>query len=175
MFHVKHRRRSPLLFHAETSLPAQLTSFVGRGGELARVAERLAAARLVTLTGPGGAGKTRLSIEAAGRHDGEVCFVPLAGVTDGADVPQAVLGALGLREAGLMPTAGDRYRNRWAGWRPRWPTGRCCWCSTTASTWSRPPPRSLAGLLAGCPALRILATSREALGSPARRCARCPR
>ena len=48
-----------------TNLPAQLTSFVGRADELDRVGELLAAARLVTLTGPGGAGKTRLAIEAA--------------------------------------------------------------------------------------------------------------
>jgi len=82
------------------SLPAQLTSFVGRGDELARVAKLLAESRLITLTGPGGAGKTRLSIEAAARvadqvPDG-VWFVPLAPVRDALDVPQAVLAAIGV-------------------------------------------------------------------------------
>jgi len=80
------------------NLPAQLTSFVGRDDELDLVSELLAGARLITLTGPGGAGKTRLSVEAGGllteqAPDG-VWFVPLAPVRDAIDVPQAVLAAL---------------------------------------------------------------------------------
>jgi len=69
-----HATRGP----ARPGVPAQLTRFVGRARELRRVAAALAGARLVTLVGPGGAGKTRLAVEAAGRHAGEVCFV-LAG------------------------------------------------------------------------------------------------
>lgn len=80
-------------------LPAQLTSFVGREEELRRVGKMLASGRLVTLLGPGGAGKTRLAIEAAGREDGEVHFVDLAPVV-ASEVPKALLGALGLREGG---------------------------------------------------------------------------
>ena len=85
------------------NLPAQLTSFVGRDEELNRVAKLLDEARLVTLTGPGGTGKTRLAIEAAARladqaPDG-IWFVPLAPVRDALDVPQAVLSALGIAEA----------------------------------------------------------------------------
>jgi predicted ATPase/DNA-binding SARP family transcriptional activator len=89
-----------------TNLPAQLTSFVGREQELRRVGKLLGEARLVTLTGPGGAGKTRLSVEASARlaeqrpdelSDG-VWFVPLAPVRDALDVPQAVLAALGIQE-----------------------------------------------------------------------------
>ncbi|WP_239146997.1 AfsR/SARP family transcriptional regulator, partial [Planobispora rosea] len=91
-----------------TGLPAQLTSFVGREEELERVGALLGAVRLVTLTGSGGAGKTRLAVEAAGRVSGEVRFADLAAVTDGADVPQAVLGALGLREAGIAPPVPGR-------------------------------------------------------------------
>lgn len=65
-------------------LPGQLTSFAGRDAELRLLAGQLAAARLVTIVGPGGVGKTRLAIEAATRHpareQGRVWFVPLAGV-----------------------------------------------------------------------------------------------
>jgi predicted ATPase/DNA-binding SARP family transcriptional activator len=76
-------------------VPAQLTSFVGREPELARVTELLKANRLVTLTGPGGTGKTRLAVEAAARLN-DVCFVELAGVVD--ELPQVVLATLGMRE-----------------------------------------------------------------------------
>ncbi|MDI5964325.1 AfsR/SARP family transcriptional regulator [Streptantibioticus silvisoli] len=147
----------------ETALPAQLTSFVGRAPELARIAERLTVARLVTLTGPGGAGKTRLSIEAAARHADDVCFVPLAGVTDGDDVPQAVLGALGLREVGLMPSAGpvqeplDRMVAALSHRSMLLVLDNCEHVIDAAAALA-------AGLLAGCPSLRVLATSRAALG-----------
>ncbi|MYS23008.1 DNA-binding transcriptional activator of the SARP family, partial [Streptomyces sp. DvalAA-14] len=83
-------------------LPAQLTSFIGRGPELDRIGALLARERLVTVTGPGGAGKTRLAVEAAGRYPHDATFVALAGLTGGAELPQAVLGALGLREGGLL-------------------------------------------------------------------------
>ncbi len=76
-------------------VPAQLTSFVGREPELARVTELLTANRLVTLTGPGGTGKTRLAVEAAGKLN-DVCFVELAEAVD--ELPQVVLAALGMRE-----------------------------------------------------------------------------
>ena len=84
---------------ARGNLPAQLTSFIGREAELELVATLLTQSRLVTLVGPGGAGKTRLAQEcgadvADGLADG-VWFVPLASVADGSDVPQAVLTALG--------------------------------------------------------------------------------
>ncbi|MEC3977931.1 BTAD domain-containing putative transcriptional regulator [Amycolatopsis sp. H20-H5] len=79
-------------------LPVRLTSFVGREDELKLLTELLAGARLVTLVGPGGAGKTRLATEAATRHPvhagGRVWFVPLAGVRDADDLVGAVLGAL---------------------------------------------------------------------------------
>ncbi|GAA3224566.1 BTAD domain-containing putative transcriptional regulator [Actinocorallia longicatena] len=85
-----------------TNLPAQITSFVGRAPELGRLHDLLVrdGARLVTLTGPGGAGKTRLACEAAaGLDDADgIWFVPLAPVTAALDVPQAVLTALGLAE-----------------------------------------------------------------------------
>ncbi|MFD4195754.1 BTAD domain-containing putative transcriptional regulator [Amycolatopsis thermoflava] len=80
---------------AEPALPVRLTSFVGRERELDQVARALSASRLVTLVGPGGAGKTRLATEAAERHPARAWFVPLAGVRDADDVTGAVLGALG--------------------------------------------------------------------------------
>ncbi|WP_433347384.1 BTAD domain-containing putative transcriptional regulator [Micromonospora sp. CA-111912] len=85
----------------EPGLPSQLTTFVGREEELKRVDELLGERRLITLVGPGGAGKTRLAIEAASRPDSQVRLVELASLAHGADVPQAVLSALGLRDAGL--------------------------------------------------------------------------
>ncbi len=89
-----------------TNLRAQLTSFVGRDEEVARITKLLDESRLVTLVGPGGAGKTRLAIEASSTLVDEVpdgiWFVELASVTDAADVPQTVLGSLGLRESHLI-------------------------------------------------------------------------
>ncbi|MEU4547906.1 AfsR/SARP family transcriptional regulator [Nonomuraea dietziae] len=76
----------------------RLTSFVGRDHELRLVGELLGRGRLLTLAGPGGAGKTRLAVEAAeAAHGlGEVCFVELAPLDPGSDVALAVLIALGL-------------------------------------------------------------------------------
>jgi predicted ATPase/DNA-binding SARP family transcriptional activator len=96
---------------AGASLPAQLTSFVGREDELRRLGKLLGESRLVTLTGPGGAGKTRLSVEACARMADElpdgVWFVPLAPVRDALDVPAAVLTAIGLQDPGWLAALGD--------------------------------------------------------------------
>ncbi len=90
---------------AADHLPVRLTSFVGRDDELKLVAELLEGARLVTLVGPGGAGKTRLATEVAARHSahsrGRVWFVPLAGVRDPGDVLGAVFAALELWDLGF--------------------------------------------------------------------------
>jgi predicted ATPase/DNA-binding SARP family transcriptional activator/tetratricopeptide (TPR) repeat protein len=147
--------------------PAQLTSFVGRADELGRVAGLLAAARLVTLTGPGGAGKTRLAVEVAARASGEVCFVELAPIADGADVPRAVLGALGLRESGMLAgpdrtapaqtDAADRLAAALAGRDLLLVVDNCEHVVDDVA-------RLVARLLGACPSLRVLATSREALG-----------
>ncbi|MGW0522276.1 BTAD domain-containing putative transcriptional regulator [Crossiella sp. NPDC003009] len=79
-------------------LPSQLTSFVGRDNELARLTELMAASRLVTVVGPGGVGKTRLALETAARHrayrEGRLWLVPLAGVEQPSGLTAAVLGAL---------------------------------------------------------------------------------
>src|SRR5205807_4404227 len=86
------------LDHAPNNLPVQLTSFVGREPELAVLSKLLADARMVTLTGAGGCGKTRLAVELAARvldkHPDGVWFVDLAPVSDPKAIPSAVAGAL---------------------------------------------------------------------------------
>ena len=86
------------------NLPTQLTSFVGREEELATACGLLAANRLVTLTGPGGTGKTRLSLQVAAQAvddfpDG-VFFVPLETVRDPALVASRIAGDIGIAESG---------------------------------------------------------------------------
>ena len=92
---------------ARHNLPAPLTSFVGREQDLARLGQLLGEARLVTLTGTGGTGKTRLALEAGARvvdrfTDG-VWLAELAGVADPGLVGAQVMGALGVRQAGDVP------------------------------------------------------------------------
>ncbi|MBX6168528.1 MAG: tetratricopeptide repeat protein, partial [Thermobispora bispora] len=147
--------------------PAPLTPLVGRDAELDRIGALLAEARLVTLTGPGGTGKTRLAVEAAARWPGEVCLVELAPLTDGADVPQAVLGALGLRDSAVA-IAGPGGRQSTADPVTRLVSALTLRpvllvldnCEHVVEEAARLADR----LLAACPALRVLATSREALG-----------
>jgi len=89
-----------------TNLRFTLTSFVGRDEEIERLDALLAEHRLVTLIGPGGAGKTRLAAEVAGLQVGRaadgVWMVELATISDPDDIVTGVLGALGLREASLL-------------------------------------------------------------------------
>uniref|UniRef100_UPI000B13CC04 BTAD domain-containing putative transcriptional regulator n=1 Tax=Actinacidiphila rubida TaxID=310780 RepID=UPI000B13CC04 len=89
------------------NLRARLTSFVGREADLREIAADLSAGRLVTLTGPGGSGKTRLAQEAADRtaYPDGVWLAELAPLDDPAGVPHAVLSALGRREIQLPAAA----------------------------------------------------------------------
>jgi predicted ATPase/DNA-binding SARP family transcriptional activator len=155
------------------NLPAALTSFVGRDEELSRLGPLLAAARLVTLVGPGGAGKTRLAVEAAARWSGEAgegaWLVELAGVTDQAQVATAVLTTLGLRE-GVLPSAGSESTTGGPAGDPAHRVAAALRgrqllivldnCEHLAEACAQ-----LAGTVtAGCPRVRIMATSREPLG-----------
>ena len=84
---------------APHGLPVQMTSFMGREDEVAGLARRLVSTRLLTLTGPGGAGKTRLAIEAARRFDGgPVWCVELSPIVDAALIPTAIATAAGIAE-----------------------------------------------------------------------------
>ncbi|HTU05463.1 MAG TPA: LuxR C-terminal-related transcriptional regulator [Trebonia sp.] len=87
---------------ARYGFPAELTAFVGRAGAVAEVADRLTGYRLVTLTGPGGAGKTRLAgqvaEQTAARFADGVWLAELATVTDPAQVAATVAAALGIRD-----------------------------------------------------------------------------
>src|SRR5947199_2642596 len=84
------------------NLPAQLSSFIGREGELTEIKQLLADTRLLTLTGAGGCGKTRLALQVAADllegYGGGVWLVELAALADPALVPQEVAAALGVRE-----------------------------------------------------------------------------
>src|SRR5256884_4345250 len=140
-----------------------LTSFVGRDEDLPRVLKNLRAARLVTLTGPGGVGKTRLAIEASGRFGAAAWFVPLAPVTEPAEVAYTVLNALGIREPVIArraaePGTGPLDRLAAAlGDRDEVLILDNCEHVIEAAA-------ALAGhVLVACPRLRIMATSRQPL------------
>jgi predicted ATPase/DNA-binding SARP family transcriptional activator len=164
---------------ARTNLRAQLTSFVGRTDEVARVRKALEGYRLVTLVGPGGAGKTRLAAEvAAGVADGAaggptdgnwpdgIWMAELASVTDAADVPQAVLGSIGLRESRLLTDGQQLVASRDA--RSRLLDGladaRALLVLDNCEHLIDACAHLADALLARSPRLRIVATSREPLG-----------
>ena len=144
------------------NLPVQLTSFVGRSDALAEVAGLLAEHRLVTLTGSGGCGKTRLALHAAAeRVDGQpggVWVAELAPLTDPGQVPGAIAAALSVRGPGA---AGDLDLLAEAIGQ-RAPLLLLDNCEHLARRCAEVAQR----LLLACPGLRVLATSREPLGVP---------
>ncbi|MFE1730583.1 BTAD domain-containing putative transcriptional regulator [Streptomyces bacillaris] len=162
---------------APGNLRARLTSFVGRDPDMAALREDLTRTRLVTLLGPGGAGKTRLSQETAETVAGDwpdgVWLVELAPVDDPDAVPEAVLGALGARETVLRGAGAEELRA----------TDRTAADPLVRLTEHCAPRRMLIlldncehvvgaaaaltdHLLTRCPRLTVLATSREPLGVP---------
>jgi predicted ATPase/DNA-binding SARP family transcriptional activator len=140
-----------------------LTSFVGRETEVAQVLKALASARLVTLTGPGGVGKTRLAAEVSGCLADGAWFVELAPVTDPVEVAYAVLDTLDVRERVIArrpgdPGAGplDRLTAALADRDDVIVLDNCEHVIEAAA--------ALAGrILAACPRVRIVATSRQPL------------
>ncbi|MCP9986085.1 AAA family ATPase [Streptomyces sudanensis] len=147
-------------------LPSPITRFVGRAGELQRVATSLRGSRLVTLYGPGGVGKTRLATEFASRADSDtadlVRLVELAGLRPGDDLPDAVARALGLPGTPLLEQSHsgrsrfDRLTAFLSARRVLLVLDNCEHLITEVS-------RFAAELLAACPRLLLLATSREPL------------
>jgi predicted ATPase/DNA-binding CsgD family transcriptional regulator len=142
------------------NLPAQRSSFVGREREMLEVRQALAMTRLLTLTGAGGSGKTRLALEAArdlieAYPDG-VWLVELAPLSEGGLVPKAVAEALKVPERPqepLVDTLADVLRDR-----------QLLLVVDNCEHLIEAAARLVDVLLDSCPRMRILATSREALG-----------
>jgi predicted ATPase/DNA-binding SARP family transcriptional activator len=144
------------------NLPVRLTSFVGRERELAAVGGLLSEARLVTLTGAGGAGKTRLAVESAAaaveRFGDGVWLAGLAGIADAGLVAALVMEALGVRQSGEVPAI-EALR-----WRLR--SAELLLVLDNCEHLLGACAGLAAALLGSCPGLRVLATSREPLGVP---------
>ncbi|MEU3618488.1 BTAD domain-containing putative transcriptional regulator [Streptomyces sp. NPDC006872] len=163
------------------NLRARLTSFVGREDDIEAIRGDLASARLVTLLGPGGAGKTRLSQEAAEAvrdtasdtaRDG-VWLAELAPVADPDAVPQAVLTAVGARETVLygagaeeMRVGADRYDDPVERLVEHCARRRMLIILDNCEHVVEAAARLVEELLARCPQVTVLATSREPLGVP---------
>jgi non-specific serine/threonine protein kinase len=144
------------------NLPTSLSSFIGRKQEIAEVKRLLSEYRLLTLTGPGGCGKTRLALRVAEElrspyRDG-VWLVEFASLADGELVPQALAAVLGVREQ-----AGQSLSESLASYlRARDSLLLLDNCEHLVEACAR----LAATLLAACPGVRLLATSREPLGVP---------
>jgi predicted ATPase/DNA-binding CsgD family transcriptional regulator len=159
---ARHVRRASLALQSQAlhNLPPQFTSFIGREREIAEIRQLLSAARLVTVTGAGGCGKTRLALQVAakllsGCADG-VWVVDLAALSDRAFVPQTVASTLGVPEQPNRPPLDslvDALRRRTL----LLVLDNCEHLLTVC--------RDIAdALLRKCLDVRILATSREPLG-----------
>ena len=144
----------PLKSLYRTNLPVPATPFLGREHELAEVLRLLEGARLLTLTGPGGTGKTRLGLqvaaEASDRYPDGVFWVPLASLRDPELVPETAAQALGAKD-GLAEHVADKS------------------VLLLLDNFEHVVEAAvgLVGLLAACPNLQLLVTSRELLRIPA--------
>jgi predicted ATPase/DNA-binding CsgD family transcriptional regulator len=142
---------------ADARVPVQLTSFVGRSRELAELEASFGSARLVTLMGPGGSGKTRLALEFAARRRAvspDLHFVDLTPIMDAALVPVSIAAVLGVREVAgeaLRDTLARRIGDREV--------------VLVLDNLEQVPAAGsvIADLLAASPGLRVLATSRAPL------------
>ena len=148
------------LYSSRHNLPAPRTTFIGREREMLEVKRELAMTRLLTLTGTGGSGKTRLALEVArdliGAYPDGVWLAELAGLSDGDLVPGLVAAALGVQERPGIPLNDvivDTIREK----RILLVLDNCEHLVDATA--------NLAGVVLGsCPRLKILATSREPFG-----------
>jgi len=142
-------------------LPTPLTRFIGREAELAAAAALLAEARLLTLTGPGGAGKSRLALHLASKlgkqfPDGG-WFIDLSPLSDGEFVWDQVATALGVTSTGSRTALADMVGRYLAPRRALLVLDNCEHLVQSAA-------EVAAELLAGTPEIKMIATSREPLG-----------
>ncbi len=140
------------------NLPVQSTSFIGREKEIGELKKLVESARLVTLTGTGGSGKTRLALQIAaemiGHFNNGVFFVPLAPITDARFVASTIAQALGIRETAgrsVLDNLKDYLQNK----------ALLLVLDNFEQVIAAAP--LVAELLAACGALKILVTSREGL------------
>jgi len=147
------------------NLPVALSPFVGRTLELKKVGQLLEASRLVTLTGVGGAGKTRLALQTAAdaveRYRDGVWLVELTSVSDGALVGHTVARSVGIDISGLggAEAVAERLVSHLA-------TRETLLLVDNCEHLVAPTAGLIHALLSGCPGVRVLATSRETLGLP---------
>lgn len=158
-----------------TNLPAERSSFIGRQREIEALQRALAEHRLVTLTGIGGAGKTRLALHVGalelGRFPDGVFFVDLAPLADPELVPQTLAAACGLTPGDSALGTARSFTDRLvAALAPR----RCLLLVDNCEHLLDASAELLDRLLAGCPHLVLLATSREALGVEGERLLQVP-
>jgi predicted ATPase/class 3 adenylate cyclase/DNA-binding CsgD family transcriptional regulator len=144
------------------NLPRQVNSLVGRDAEVDHVAELVRSQRLVTLTGVGGVGKTRLATEVgaelAGEFNDGVWFVELAGIGDPGAVPATLASVLGITPQGDVPLI-DTTADAVAGRRLLLIMDNCEHLRETAAA-------AIEAIIRRAGPSRILATSREAVGVP---------
>jgi len=163
--------RSTLVVKQTGNLPGETTTFIGRVAQIDRLKTLLPTTRLVTLAGPGGCGKTRLSIR-VGRdfidtHDDGVWLIELAPVTDAPSVHGAIAAAIGIpKEGGVAPSI-DVIIRKLAGMSTILLLDNCEHVLQIAA-------RLADAILRACPNVRILATSREPLGLPGEMVFRVP-
>jgi predicted ATPase/DNA-binding NarL/FixJ family response regulator len=144
------------------NLPRQVSSLVGRDDEVDEVGELVRSQRLVTLTGVGGVGKTRLAIEVgaelSGEFDDGVWIIELAGVGDAGAVPAALATVLGITPRGDVPLI-DTVADTVAGRRMLLVVDNCEHLPGSAAA-------AIEAILGRAGHTKVLATSREALGVP---------
>ena len=150
----------PFAKETSSNIPVPLTSFVGREKELKDIARLLSSSRLLTLTGPGGVGKTRLAIQTA--HDSikkfkdGVFWVGLVGLSDANLIPQVIAQSLNIREVSqepLIETLKKHLKSK-----------DLLLILDNCEHLIRACAQYAEQLLAACPKLKVLATSIEALG-----------